>query len=852
VLLVSLTLPVTAAGARPATGTATGISAASGTTGPVAACDDPGAPPVQGQGAVDRLEASTAGADRPGLRSDLLDDDSLWVDGCGMPFAVDPSPPSPPDGTTPDGLAPDVVAPGEQPAAAPGQADLPVAAAPPYPYANTFQLHSKPGSNRVIYLDFDGEPIPANSAWAVNFNGGIGWSAPGYDTDGQPSTFSNAERDVVQEVFQRVAEDYAPFDVDVTTQDPGAAAIDRTNSADQNFGTRALITDDTVIGDVCGCGGIAYVGVFGITGSSHAYYQPALIFAGSNLDLARPIAEAASHEVGHNFGLSHDGNPTDGAYYYGQGSWGPIMGFADYVPLSQWSKGEYANPTNTEDDLAIIANGAPVRADDHGSTSATATVLTPGPHQTATGLITTRTDTDLFRITAAGSTTITVNPAPVGPNLDIRIDLTDASGAAVASADPPVTTIDHDHASGLAASITRTLTAGTYYLNVDGVGWGSVTTTGYSDYASLGAYSVDVTTQVAGATVPSAPAQPTAVAGDAEATVTWVAPADGGAAIDHYVVTPTKDGVAQTPITTSDTSTSRVVTGLVNGSSYTFTVKAHNALGDGPASPASAAVVPTSPDTYFHPLVPGRVLDSRPGPTNIGDFSTPWSAGAAGSRDVQITGRAGVPEGADAVVLNVTVVGATAGSYLQLWPTGSAQPTYGSSLNFSPGQIVPNQVTVKLGTGGKIRVFNAVGTVHVIADVSGYYQSGSGQAFHPIVPGRVLDSRSGPTNIGAFSTPWSAGVGGIRDVTIGGLVGVPPAASGVVLNVTVVNPTAGSFLQLWPLGTTQPVFGSSLNFSAGQIVPNAVTVKLGTAGKVRVYNAVGSVDVIADVAGYFA
>jgi len=253
----------------------------------------------------------------------------------------------------------------------------------------------------------------------------------------------------------------------------------------------------------------------------------------------------------------------------------------------------------------------------------------------------------------------------------------------------------------------------------------------------------------------------------------------------------------------------------------------------------------------FTALTPGRVLDSRSGPTNVGAFSTPWSPGVAGIRDVQIGGLAGVPSDADAVVLNVTVVSPTAGSFLQLWPTGSTQPVFGSSLNFNAGQIVPNQVTVKLGTAGKVRVFNAQGNVNVIADVSGYYKAGSGKAFFPIVPGRVLDSRSGPTNVGAFSTPWSPGVAGIRDVQIAGLVGVPSDADGVVLNVTVVSPTAGSFLQLWPTGTTQPVFGSSLNFNADQIVPNAVTVKLGTAGKVRVFNAQGTVNVIADVAGYF-
>jgi len=353
------------------------------------------------------------------------------------------------------------------------------------------------------------------------------------------------------------------------------------------------------------------------------------------------------------------------------------------------------------------------------------------------------------------------------------------------------------------------------------------------------------------ATAPGAPTAVTASAGDAQATVSWTAPAsNGGSAITSYTAISTP-GSKTCTWTTGPLSCT--VTGLTNGTPYTFTVKAHNAIGDGPASSASAAVTPVSSTTgsLYHPLVPGRVLDSRSGPTNVGAFSTPWSPGVAGIRDVQIGGLAGVPSDADAVVLNVTVVSPTAGSFLQLWPTGSTQPVFGSSLNFNAGQIVPNQVTVKLGTAGKVRVFNAQGNVNVIADVSGYYKAGSGKAFFPIVPGRVLDSRSGPTNVGAFSTPWSPGVAGIRDVQIAGLVGVPSDADGVVLNVTVVSPTAGSFLQLWPTGTTQPVFGSSLNFNADQIVPNAVTVKLGTAGKVRVFNAQGTVNVIADVAGYF-
>ena len=107
-------------------------------------------------------------------------------------------------------------------------------------------------------------------------------------------------------MWQRVSEDFAPFDIDVTTQDPGAAAITRSGTGDAVYGTRALVTDATEIASTCGCGGIAYIGTFD-EASSHAFYQPAFVFAPAQFDDAKNIAEGVSHEVGHNLGLHHDG-----------------------------------------------------------------------------------------------------------------------------------------------------------------------------------------------------------------------------------------------------------------------------------------------------------------------------------------------------------------------------------------------------------------------------------------------------------------------------------------------------------------------------------------------------------------
>ena len=178
-------------------------------------------------------------------------------------------------------------------------------------------------------------------------------------------------------MWARVAEDYAPFDVDVTTQAPAQAAITRSGSSDQQYGTRVLIDPTTWYQSGCGCGGVAYVGVYDNT-SHHAYYQPALVFTKGVGTGAKNIAEAASHEAGHNIGLSHDGTASVG-YYQGHGAWAPIMGVGYSKAISQWSKGEYSGANNKEDDFAVAGqNGLALRADDHGNGTGDATALTLG------------------------------------------------------------------------------------------------------------------------------------------------------------------------------------------------------------------------------------------------------------------------------------------------------------------------------------------------------------------------------------------------------------------------------------------------------------------------------------------
>ena len=276
-------------------------------------------------------------------------------------------------------------------------------------------------------------------------------------------------------------------------------------------------------------------------------------------------------------------------------------------------------------------------------------------------------------------------------------------------------------------------------------------------------------------------------------------------------------------------------------------VVASIAIGASLAS-ASPALAAASARGEFTSLTPARILDTRDG-TGTDGATTPL--GAAQTIDVQITGRGGVAEvGVAAVVLNATVTEPTQASFLTIWPAGIARPEI-SNLNFRAGQNVPNLVTVAVGAGGKVSVFNLTGSTHVIFDVVGFYADGSGPAgsrFHPINPFRYFDTRDGTGGVAA--TP--IGPDGVVKFNVLGKGGVPVSGvTGVVMNVTVTNPTLPSFLTVYPDDVTARPLASNLNYAAGQTVPNLVVVRVPANGIVDFYNLAGAVNVLADVVGYY-
>jgi len=361
-------------------------------------------------------------------------------------------------------------------------------ATPLAPLDKTFTLHSRAGAKRTIYLDFNGA-ILHNTAWN---NGGGDITALAYTIDADVDHFSTEELSRIQGIWQRVAEDYAPFDIDVTTEEPPQDRLTRANAADEIYGTTVLVTNHEGVYD-CQCGGVAYVGVFDAIGD---FNKPALVFYDmlANGD-EKDVAEASSHESGHNLGLSHDGTSSQG-YYAGHGTgptgWAPIMGVGYYKELVQWSKGEYAGANNHEDDFVVMGNnGGPLRADDHGNDAAHATALKAKVKGTSvklkgSGVIERRTDVDAFSFqAAAGAVKFKFTPDKVSGNLDIAVKLLDSNGNVIAQASPQ---------NVINATLNATLpSAGTYTVTIDGVGQGDVQGTGYSDYGSLGQYKISGT-----------------------------------------------------------------------------------------------------------------------------------------------------------------------------------------------------------------------------------------------------------------------------------------------------------------------------------------------------------------------
>ena len=322
------------------------------------------------------------------------------------------------------------------------------------------QLSSKPGAPATIFLDFDGH---TEIIWGSYYN----VVTKVYSQDSNLSSFSSTEVASIQEIWARVAEDYAPFNINVTTVQPSSFAnkvairVAIGGSYSDWFGQPA--------------GGVAYIGGFYNSASNVAY-----VFE-DNLGNGNPkyVAEAASHEAGHTFGLLHqavwNGNQKVEEYNPGNANWAPIMGVGYYSARTTWHQGPTSNsPTQIQDDLAILSNstnGFGYRPDDYGSTVAAASALASGSINVA-GQVGRNDDWDIFRFTTSGGAlNVALNVAGVGSNLDSVLELLNSAGQAILVSNP---------ASSAGASLATVLASGTYYLAVHSSG----------GYGNLGSYTL--------------------------------------------------------------------------------------------------------------------------------------------------------------------------------------------------------------------------------------------------------------------------------------------------------------------------------------------------------------------------
>jgi hypothetical protein len=224
-------------------------------------------------------------------------------------------------------------------------------------------------------------------------------------------------------------------------------------------------------------------------------------------------------------------------------------------------------------------------------------------------------------------------------------------------------------------------------------------------------------------------------------------------------------------------------------------------------------------------LSPVRVLDTRSGA----------KVGQRGSVTVDLSSR--TPASATAVVLNVTGTETTASTFVSVYPAGEARPD-ASNLNLGAGKTRANAVVVALSFERQITLYNNSGSTHLIADLAGYYMLDTASRFTPTAPKRVLDTRN--------TAP--VGTGGVVNVNLSYL---PASATAVTFNLTGVGATASTYVTAYPYGQARPT-ASSMNLGPNEVVPNQVTVQLGTNRWVSLYNNSGRTNLIVDVAGYYA
>jgi hypothetical protein len=329
------------------------------------------------------------------------------------------------------------------------------------------KLSSFSSATATIFIDFDGQTVNG-SGW----NGGNPFvCAPAQLTDAQ-----------MTEIFNRVSEDYRPFNINITTDST------KFLSAPLNRRIRIIVTPTSAW---CpGVGGISYIGSF-----TWGDDTPAFVFSDRLANSPKYVGECVTHESGHTVGLAHQSTYNASCalteqYALGTGSgetsWAPVMGNSYYRNMTGWNDG----PTpygcaNTQDNLTIITsqNGFTYRPDDYTDRLDVTSYSIGSSSFSVDGIITTNDDKDAFKYVIPENSTIHIeatpfrlNSANAGANLDIKVEIYNAAGVLVNTYDP---------ADKMSLVIDTTLNQGTYYFLLSGTGNANAV-----NYGSLGSYTI--------------------------------------------------------------------------------------------------------------------------------------------------------------------------------------------------------------------------------------------------------------------------------------------------------------------------------------------------------------------------
>ena len=437
-------------------------------------------------------------------------------------------------------------------------------------------INTRPAAPDVIYMDFDGETV-SGTAWASGA------------TIVAPAARLSASQ--IREVISRMERDFEGFNVNITTQ---RSVFDATS---RNSRIQCVVTDNDQAAP--GAGGVAYVGSF-----ADDFDTSKVCWAFIDTS-AKDCAEVAAHEVGHTLGLNHDGRNASGnlpreEYYEGHGAgptgWAPIMGVGYYQQLTQWSKGEYERASNTEDDLAVMTRLEMLSylPDTAGNSTATSLAISG---DRADGSIERSGDVDFFQINlAAGNHSINLIPAPY-TNLDGELAVMNSSNTTLTIANP----IDQ---TGATASFSLASNQ-TIHLRITGAAKSGMPAAGYSNYGSLGAYSL---TGFGNQQQP--PSSPTGLSttriSGTQIRVSWM-PNPSATSYTIY-----RNGT----LIGSTSGTEFLDTAATPGTETSYTVIASNSFGQSPSSEASVVLTPAADEFVMDggPDFSGYLL-SNPGMT---------------------------------------------------------------------------------------------------------------------------------------------------------------------------------------------------------------------------------------------